>query len=266
VKLFQTSDYKEFLRFKLEENRERRGYKSELAQAAGFQRSFLSQVVGTHVHCTPDHAAALARFWGLPEEERDYFLELVHLARAGTEGLRAIHEKRIREIRARNENLASRFRKETPLVEADQALYYSSWHWSAIHILLSIPSFRTAQAIAARLRLEKGFVESCLDSLRRLGLVEQDGKSWRISAKDIHLPKNSPLTSMNHLNWRVQAVASSQARRDEALHYTAVHSLSRADFERIKQMILELLDRSRAIVGPSQEEELACLTVDWFLP
>jgi hypothetical protein len=50
------------------------------------------------------------------------------------------------------------------------------------------------------------------------------------------------------------------------LHYTAVHSLSQADFHKIREQLLGMLDRTRAIIAPSAEEDLACLTVDWFRP
>lgn len=45
----------------------------------------------------------------------------------------------------------------------------------------------------------------------------------------------------------------------------AVHSLGRSDYEKLKEMVLGFLDQTRAVVRPSAEEELACMTLDWFV-
>src|ERR1700722_8117600 len=112
MNLFENTDYKDVLHTQIAANRDRRGYRSELAQAAGCQLSFLSQALHSHVHLTPDHAAGLATFWGFDHDERDYFLELVNLARAGSQVLKKILLKRLEEIKDRHENLARRYKKK----------------------------------------------------------------------------------------------------------------------------------------------------------
>lgn len=264
MSLFHETDYKKVIRDRIAQNEQSHGYKTLLARAAGCQRSFFSQALHTHVHLTPEHAVGLAKFWNLTEDETEYFLELVNLARAATPALREILERKLREIQRRNEDLATRFRKTRPLEEAQQALYYSSWHWSAIHILLTVPEFRTPRAIAQRLEIPETFARQCLEGLAQMKLAEERGGKWHPAKSDIHLPQDSPLTAMNHGNWRGRAVADAQMRNPGALHYTALHSLSRSDFERIKRMLLEMIDATRAVVGPSKEEELACVAIDWF--
>ncbi len=264
MNLFNLNDYKEVLRQKIQENEALRGYKTQLAAAAGCQKSFLSQVIHQHIHITPDHALGLALFWEFTPDQRDYFMELVQRDRAGSPALRELAEKRLQEIRRRNQDLATRFQKEKPIEEAQQALYYSSWHWSAVHILLTIPNFRTASAIAKRLQLPEPFVTQCLENLERMGLIQPSGKSWTVTRMDIHLPQDSPLTAMNHGNWRNRAVSDSQMRTPGNVHYTALHSLSRKDFEALQGMILGFIDQTRKVVAPSPEEELACFCLDWF--
>lgn len=48
------------------------------------------------------------------------------------------------------------------------------------------------------------------------------------------------------------------------MHYTAVQSLSRQDYEKLKQQFLKGLDNYRSVANPSQEEELVCLALDFF--
>ena len=148
--------------------------------------------------------------------------------------------------------------------EAIAAIYYSSWHYAAIHILLTIPAYRSVATISQRLRLPAGVTKDALASLAEMGLAELRDGSWRATAKDVHLEKASRFNSLNHFNWRQRAIASSIAAKPRDLHYTAVHSMSGADSEKIKEKILRLIDESRSIVGPSQEEELFALTCDFF--
>jgi len=61
--VFNHLDYKDFLKIQIEENHEAYGYKSRLAKAANCQKSFLSQVLNSHIHLTPEHAVGLCQFW-----------------------------------------------------------------------------------------------------------------------------------------------------------------------------------------------------------
>lgn len=265
MNLFTQTDYKAVLHAQITKHGDERGYRSQLAEAAGCQLSFLSQALHSHVHLTPDHAAGLAEYWGFDSDERDYFLELVNLARAGSRVLKGILSKRLGEIRERHENLARRYKKADTARPEDQAHYYSSWHLSAIHILLTIPEFRDVQPIAKRLGLPVAVVQESLERLSKMGLAVRRKSEWHPGESDIHLPKHSVLTSMNHSNWRARAVLDAYKQDGAGIHYTAVHSLSRADFEKIKEMVLKFLDDTRAVVRPSKEEELACMTLDWFV-
>ncbi|MBI3558478.1 MAG: DUF4423 domain-containing protein [Deltaproteobacteria bacterium] len=264
MSLFHTTDYKEVLRKKIEENPGERAYKSSLAAAAGCQLSFLSQVLHAEVQLTPDHAMGLAVHWGLNEDEREYFMGLVQHSRAGSKLLKSALEKKLDAIRARQENLSQRYKKPSLSPGERETLYYSAWHWSAIHILITIPRFQSASAIAERLSLPQSVVEQALITLESMGLALKRGKHWVASQADIHLPKESLLNSIHHANWRNRAISDSQTRSKESIHYTAIHSLSRADFEQVKGLILNLIDSTRKIVGPSKEEELISVCLDCF--
>ena len=265
MNVFEHSDYKTLLHAQIAANKERRGYRSELSEAASCQLSFLSQVLHSHVHLTPDHAAGLAAFWGFDSDERDYFLELVNLARAGSPTLKSILSKRLDEIRERHENLARRYKKKESISHENQVLYYSSWHLSAVHILLTIPEFRTVPQIAKRLGLPAAMIQGSLEQLAKMGLATKSGTLWQPGQSDIHLAKESILSAINHTNWRNRAITDAYKRETGAIHYTSVHSLARADYEKIKEMILRFLDQTREVVRPSKEEELACMTLDWFV-
>lgn len=264
MEAFLFRDYRAFIRGQVEKHAITRGYQTSLAKAAGCTRSFLSQVLHSHVQLTPDHAAGMCRFWGLSEDETDWFMELLTFDRAGSAPLRELSRRRMKQLEKKREDLSRRLEPLHALSTQDHANYYASWHLAAIHMLCCIPSYSHVTEIARRLGLPFEVVESGLAFLQRTGLVRRRGDKWSATEKNLHLPKSSPYGTANHLNWRLRAIHTLQKQEDGALHYTAVHALSRTDRDRIRAILLETIEKSREIVSQSPEEELVCFTCDIF--
>ncbi len=265
MNVFDADDYKDFLRAAIAGQKGTRGYQARLAEAAGCQKTYLSQVLHTEVQLTPDHAAGLCAFWGFDADETAYFLDLVGVARAGTKALRDVLSARLARTRAASENLARRFKKPALVSESDQLRYYSAWYWSAIHVLCGIPAGWTEKSIAARLKLPVDLVQEVLAAMTEMRLVAKLRTGWTATQRDLHLPGDSALTTINHFNWRQRAMARLQEREAGGLHYTAVHSVSRADAKKMREVIRACVAETRAIVGPSQEEEMVAFTCDFFV-
>ena len=262
--VFDFDDYRQFLQHKRGENGHLRGFQSKMAAAAGCQRAYLSQVLNGHVQLTPDHAMGLARLFCLGDSELEYFMDLVNKERARSHQLKDWTERRLKSQRAARTNISRRFGASAFVENQDAVNYYAHWYMSAIHILVGIPNFRTASQISARLGLSFDVASEALARLEKMQLVESRGKSWFRTTESVHLSKNSPMNTVNHMNWRHRSVAAIQANRDDELHYTAIHSLGVKDADRIKKMLVECLDGTRAVVAPSPDEELVCLTCDFF--
>src|SRR5438270_8428695 len=133
-----------------------------------------------------------------------------------------------------------------------------------MHILVSIPEYQTAAAISDRLDLPIELVKYALTQLEFMGLVERNENRWRVGKRDIHLPENSVMNELNHTHWRLRALADVQKRSKDSVHYTSIFAVSRADALRIREMVMELVMKSRQVVLPSPEEELFCMTCDFF--
>jgi hypothetical protein len=266
--VFAATDYKAFVRAKVARHEGERGYKGDLAKAAGCHRSFLSQALHGEVQLTPDHAAGMCRFWRLGADETDYFLCLVHRARASSPELRSFLDGRMTELKRRQTDVASRL-PEHRAVDADQAaLYYAAWHWSAVHMLLTIPAYRTAPAIASRLRLPLATVQATLAGLERMGLARATGRAvgkvWTCTEASLHLPRESPFLPSSHNVWRQKLITHLQEGNLEGLHYTGVHTMSVDDARRVRELALDCIGKARAVIAPSPEEELVCFFCDVF--
>lgn len=262
--VFDFSDYKKYLEEKLDQNASVRGYRTQLAEAAGCKKSFVSQVLRSHVHFTPDHAANLSLFWRHSDSETHYFIDLVLLARAASLPLQQVIKERMKKLKLGQEDLNTRLKWKNIEDAKVQEAYFSSWYWTAIYVAVSIDRYRTPGAIAARLELPVALVEQALATLMEWKLLKKDRQGWSITEKRIHLPRSSHMNEVNHFHWRQRALANLQAQDQEAIHYSLVFGISRSDLAQLKEQLRKFLENCHALIGPSPSEELACFTCDLF--
>jgi len=262
--VFKFSDYKKFLASKIEENASQRGYRSQLAEAAQCQKSFFSHVTHSHVHLTPDHAYGLCEFWAFDPMESEYFLAMVDHARAGSLRLRSALEVRMRRLREARNDVTKRVEADEIRDRQAETLYHSAWYWNALHVIVAIPDYQTTHAISQRLGLEPARTVECLQQLEKMNLVKQKGGRWTITNKSIHLDRSSPMRESHHTQWRQRAMLDIQKRSEDSVHYNAVFAMSVEDAKRLQDLITEMIVRSRDIIGPSAEEELYCMSTDFF--
>ena len=265
AEVFDRSDYRAILKEKLRDSSEKEwGSISRFADSIGVQRSHVSRVLSGQKDLTPEQAVASAEFFRFTDSETDYFLLLVELARAGTPAYKARIQKKLQQIRKEREDLSRKHGFDRIGIEEKEALYYSAWYWSAIHILISIGDFQTPERIAEKLQLPRTLVENCLARLEELGLAKKERGRWSTASTTIFLPKHSPLTALHHQNWRQRAVIDAQAFDEKSVHYTVVQSLSRADFEKLRVAMLKTIDDFIRIAEPSKPEELVSFTCDFY--
>lgn len=172
--------------------------------------------------------------------------------------------KKLLEIRQRHEKNSTQANAEVLSESDSQLMYHSAWYYSAIHLLVSIPQYRTLEKIADILNLEKDLVKLILKNLKLMGFVDENRGVFSITKKNIHLPRNSPVFNMTHANWRIKAMEEVQLGQQGSIHYTSLHTLSHEDFIKFKELVLDFIEKSRRLVAPSKDETLICIAMDLF--
>ena len=261
--VFEFSDYKSLLRHRIAQVR---GNLTSFSQAAGCQPSYLSRVCSSKIQLTQDHAYRLARYWGLNEAEREYFMDLVDTDRAVDPGLKAALEKRAKKSRDQHADLQKRTNRNSSEEVQSSAAYHSHWAYAAVHFLTSAKEFTTSKAIAGRLWLPENLITTILAELVAWGFVRQKDKNFFFQSGATHIPKHSAALTMFHSNWRSKAVQDSQIRASDGVHFTNIQTVSRADFDRLKLMAAQFVEATTAIASPSQPEDLIVITCDVFKP
>lgn len=258
--VFAYKDYKKYLQDRISGLR---GESTRIAMACGCEKSYLSRVMRSEVHITPDHAFRMSEYWQLNQEEQEYFLLLVEEARAGDFQLKKYLQKKMLILKKNKEELKNI--AERPLLEEneDEIWYNSSWLHCAVHMMSAVPR-QTVEAMSKRFHVSSAVLNPVLSRLQKMGYIEKKQGYWQYLAGEAHLSRFSPLVAFHHINWRNQALSDLLDSKNESVHFTNVQTLSMDDAERLKQMILSFIHDVNKLAGPSKSEELICLNIDYF--
>ena len=227
------------------------------------QPAYLSQVLMGAAHINLDQAANMAEYWSFSELEGEYFLNLVSLARASSPHLARRLKNKLYLLR--QEAIANPLGRERDTNEWEEAAtYYSDWLFSAMHILLRVPKLQEVEALSRHLKIPAPEVKKTLQILAKIGLAQHSLNRWTQVEKDLHANKETIFSNMHHRNWFLRAAEQLRSGNEQSdLRYTAIHSLSEKDFEEIKKILEQAIEKTRQIVKPSKDEMGASLTLSW---
>jgi len=217
------------------------------------------------IHPTLEQANRFCKYLGLTDLETEYFMTSVQRERAGTPDLQEYFDCQLSRIRSHASNLAQRIRSETKLVPEDNALFYSSWQYSAIRLATSIPELASLDKLSERFQLSRERVREILDFLLRTGLCKE-GEQGRLAMgpQRTHLSANSPLIQRHHSNWRLKAMERHERISERELAFSCPVSISAQDQIKIREKFMQVIEEFYAGVKASQpEEKLCCFNLDW---
>jgi uncharacterized protein (TIGR02147 family) len=262
MNIYRHDDYKTYVNERVRLMPEK-GQFRKIARHLGVQPSLVSQVFRGDKDLTSEQASLLATYLGLADGEADYFLTLVHLARAGNDTLRKLLGKRASRLReSAGEPLPAQ--GDRPLRDHDKAIFYSNWFYSAIRQATFIQGLGTADAIAAQFRLPRDVVRQVLEFLVSTGLCVREEDRLRAGPQQTSLDSDSPFRSRHHSNWRLRAMDKIVRSAPHELFFTCPMSVSAKDALRIRDLLRSTIDQVDQVVDATQGERVACLNIDWF--
>jgi uncharacterized protein (TIGR02147 family) len=261
--IFDYHRYIPYLKAKLA-NPQSRGEKARLAAAVGVQATYVSQILQEKSHLSLEQAEAANAFFKHTTQEAHYFLLLVQKDRAGTKTLREYFQSQLDEILKARLVLTERLGKSNQLAEQDRSWYYASWLPAAVHIATTIPGLRKIESMLQAFRVSESTLLKTLERLEQIGLITKVGNEYHTGQQQVRLGNDSHHVIKHHTNWRLQAMQSLDRESLNELHYSAVVSLSKADVIKIKESLLESIGKNVQVIRDSKEEELFCLTLDFF--
>lgn len=263
--LFDFRDYKAYLKSYMTRLPSKgHGFRAEISKHLHVHSAYVTQVLNSGAHFSPEQAEDLNVLLNHNEQEGEFFLLLVQLARAGTARLKKRIQVQMDQLLQKRTNLKERVKIQKNLSSEDQLIYYSSWHYTAVHIMLTIPQFQFLDKISEALKLPRERVKRILDYLISVGLAEQSGSKFTPSTSHIYLGREAASISKHHTNWRMKAIESLDQDTTEDLHFSAALSLSEEDYTKIREDLAKKIQDSMERVKESKEEMLCAFNLDFF--
>ncbi len=240
------------------------GQNKYFAEAAKISNAFFSQVLAEKRQLSLEQGSLLADYLGLNELQAEYFLTLIDLDRAGNPSLKNHLKKRIARLKKSAQVVAKRFTATNEVSKEDSPIYYSDWIYAAAQQLTALPDYSSEHEIAKRLNLPMKKTNDVIEFLLSTGLCIRKNGRLQVGPARIHLDPSSPWIKQHHANWRNQALENFQREDSFKLHYSSPMTLSKADCEKVRTLLLAAIESVAKVVDPSPSEELVCLNIDWF--
>ncbi|MBS1961560.1 MAG: DUF4423 domain-containing protein [Bdellovibrionales bacterium] len=266
--LYESPNYRVFLRKVLELPPFGRGSRLRLAEELGVQPSLVSQVLSEKLEFTLEQVFGAAKFLGLDTAETRYFLTLHQRDRAASPKLRAYFQNDLDSLLRERGEIRRRVKRSLPALKPEDFYrYYEGYLPAAIHMAIRNPDRQKIESLSEYLRADRTAIRRSLEILVEMGLAKPaTGGRFHPNEANLHAPTGTPGLLSHHLNWRNQAIRSLDRPPDGALHYTWVMSADPSAFEHIRDELLKCIQSTDAAVVKAQDSAVYALTLDLFRP
>jgi plasmid maintenance system antidote protein VapI len=235
-----------------------------MAEHLGVAATLMSAILAGRKPLTLEHAINLSDHLGFIELEKEYFVTMVERDRAGHHWLRRRSEAALAEIKKRHEQLGQRLKKDRVLELELKTIYYSDWIYGGVRNLTSINGTQTVEDLAAHLQLPVDYISRVVGFLVEKGLCVIESGRLSVGPSTIYLPKQDPMVTRQHQNWRHRAADKMPLKRDGDLFFTSPVTLSIEDREVVRRELMDAIEKIMRRIAPSPPEVGCCLNVDWF--
>lgn len=267
--MFSVYKYLEYTQIIEELSKIRRISYRTLAQSSGIHTSYFSRVQMGHANFSSEQLYSLAMIFELKPEETEYLLLLGEYQRSGQAKHKLYLKKKIDQLRNEKLKLKEKL-NHIPIVESqirNYQPYYLESITAKIHMHLCLPKYReNPQLLLKKLNISDQKLAKELDKLKSLQVIQIDRNKITLLKDSLHLDEADPISSINHMNWRLEAInkISKKDLRVSDYHFTVNFTANEETKIAIKQSFKDFLVGVQKLVGHSSEEDVYTLTFDLF--
>ncbi|MCB0370924.1 MAG: DUF4423 domain-containing protein, partial [Bdellovibrionales bacterium] len=161
-------------------------------------------------------------------------------------------------------NLTGRSKKDAVLSEAESAIFFSHWYYAAIKIIVSLPEKNKPEQISSELNIPLAQVNSVLEFLVKAGQLIYENEKYTQGPSKLHISADSSFVSRHHINWRIKSIEKVGNIKEDEFCFTMPTNVSLKDAKKIRQILVDSVDRCVSTVDNSDPEAMYCLNIDWF--
>lgn len=236
-----------------------------MATSLGVSSTLISQILAGDRQLTLEQGEMLTTYWGLKPLEADYFLYLLQYERAGTTPLKNYWKRKLDSLKSESRDISKRIEAKRVLTEQERAIFYSSPLYSAVRLYTSTSDRgRSIDELTSRFELTRSKALQIISFLRDAGLIEEESGVFKMGEQSTHIESGSPHLLKHHANWRIKAIQYADGLDESELMFTSPVSLSREDFDRLREKMAQFIREFLDSVRESPAEEIACFNMDFF--
>ena len=264
--IFNSKSTKDLLNSRLKTLPKRgHGESRRIASALGVSTTLISHILSGERILTPEQTAKLGEYLSLLSLETDYLVTLNQYERAGSDTLKKYWKGKLETIKTESKVVSKRIDTKRLLTDEERAIFYSHPFYSAIRLWASTsPAGKRLEEIIERFELSRPKALKIINFLLSSGLLTQEADKYKMGTLSTHVESNSPHLLRHSANWRLKAIQYSQDLNDDELMFTSPVSLSKNDFEILREKMVLLIKDFLETVKLSPEEEIACFNLDFF--
>lgn len=263
--IFSYDNYKAFLKAWIRTRpRKGRGEIKEIAKCLKVSSTLISAILNGTRQLSIEQACEVAEYCGLKKLQADYFIALVSFERAGSQKLKAHLVEQIKDIKLQSEKIEKRLNFEKSLSVENSTIYYSNPIYSMVRILSTLENGVSLQEINEVVKLSSSKVQSVLEFLQKSGLILQKDNRYFASERSVHVQKDSQFYLQHHKNWRIQQLTQVTETKEDDVIYTCPCTIDSESFQKIRKMLLKVIEDSHEIMRTAPAQEVACLTIDFI--
>lgn len=265
--LFSFTNYKQLLLHLIEtHNPGERGKMRRIAEHLNVNPSYVSLVLNGDRDFSPEQIYTMAEYFQLSSTITDFLLLLNQKDRAGSAKLKKHFENKIEQIRKSELIVSCITPTHVELSDIQKAEYYSDGLYAAARVMVSIASYNTVEDLAKVLQTPLRKCEQIVEFLTKHQLIVNENGRLTRSIKNVYIPKTSPFIPHHHRNWRFKTVEHIPRMSEDDFFYTSLISISKEDSMKLKEMILEAIDKMGGMVSQTNPELMCCLSIDFYQP
>ncbi len=226
-----------------------------ISLACQIHPSYFSRAIKGDAALSQQQVFRIAGFLNLSDFETEYFFLLWNLSAAQSKVEKDFFQQKIRNIQNEKQKISDKIKAKILADEDRQNQlqnYYSEAITAMIHMYLTIPAFQHhPDLLVKELGISNKKLDLELEKLKKLRLIEGQGKKIIRVEESIHLPENSPLAFSNHINWRIRTIHAIEKRElsSENYHVSVVFSADAETKHKLKQLLRQTLLQAKGIVG-----------------
>ena len=264
MSIFKYNDYREFVNGWIElRPKKGRGELQKIAKYLNVHSSMVSHIFRGNNELSPEHGCLLAEYMGLTDLETDYFINLIQFERAGTVKLKSRIKKNLSQIKKKSKQIKNRLPHKKVMTDQQKAIFYSSWHYSAIRLLSTMKDFQDVNIIAEKINMPLSTVNKAIEFLQEAGICIRKRNHIESGQLRTHLEAESPFIWKHHQSWRIKSMERYHRLEEDELMFSAPLTINKNDIPIVRGKILQMIDELNFIVKNTSPDSVACLNIDW---